>query len=162
PLPDRGYAGIISGSGRGDLPGYRIHSVFYCWVTILDEAEQDFYPERGFGRAAMSGPAVIAAVLLAVMLFLILRSWRKGRSSPSPRLEHEKASVLPAPAPPAESFTQTLNRLSSQLAPLAEKTAHPRELTELPEFQIVVDAFRRPQVSLALLRQYMFGDNWPL
>jgi len=110
----------------------------------------------------MSGPAVIAAVFLVAMLFLVFRSWRRGRSSPPPHSEQDKVSVVPASVAPVESFTQTLNRLSNELAPVAEKTAHPRELTELPEFQRVVDAFRGPQASLVLLRQYIFGDNWPL
>src|SRR5215470_10256510 len=99
----------------------------------------------------MSGPASVAAVFLPVMVFLVLRGWRRGRSSPPPHIEQNKASVVPAPVAPIESFTRTLNRLSDQLAPLAEKTAHPRELTELPEFQRVVDAFRGPQASLVLL-----------
>ena len=107
--------------------------------------------------------AVISAiVILAVILFAIWRRRDERQSSRPPTVVQEEKPVAPPPAVPVESFTQRLNRLSNALAPLADQTAHPRELTELPEFRRAVDAFRDSQVPLALLRQYIFGDNWPL
>jgi len=105
---------------------------------------------------------VVAAVLAAAILFFVWRR-RRGRESlpPPDAVEEETAAPVQAVVPP-ESFTVTLNRLSAALAPLAEKTAHPHELTDMPEFQRAVDAFRGPQGTLAVLRQYVFGDNWPL
>jgi len=61
-----------------------------------------------------------------------------------------------------ESLLATLQRLSDTLAPLAEKTAHPHELAELPEFKAVVDALLRPDATLDVLHRYACGGNWPL
>lgn len=105
---------------------------------------------------------VSAVIILAVILFSIWRRRQDRESFRPPTVRQDEKPVVPPPAIPVESFTQRLNRLSNALVPLADKTAHPRELTELPEFQRVVDTFRGSQASLALLRQYIFGDNWPL
>ncbi len=104
---------------------------------------------------------IVVAVVSAAILLFIWRRWGERLKSWLPDDQQEDSHPR-NPAGHCESLTQTLNRLSSALAPLAEKTAHPRELTELPEFQSVVAAVRGPQVSPVLLRQYIFGDNWPL
>ena len=109
--------------------------------------------------------AVVVAAASAAILFFIWRRVRRRRVAP-PLVAKEAATPAPSPMPaqrivPPESFAVTLNRLSEALAPLAEKTAHPRELVDMAEFQRVVDAFCG-HGSLATLRQYVFGDNWPL
>jgi hypothetical protein len=75
------------------------------------------------------------------------------------------AAPTPAdPAPPAPSgkIADILPALSRALSPLAEEVSHPRELRNMSEFQAVVAAFRRPDATLEVLKQYATGGNWPL
>jgi ATP-dependent Clp protease ATP-binding subunit ClpC len=72
----------------------------------------------------------------------------------------------PAPhagsAPVPDTIAAILPPLAKTLSPLAEEVSHPRELLDMPEFQAVVEAFRRPDATMALLSQYALGANWPL
>lgn len=72
----------------------------------------------------------------------------------------------PAASPTAtqspETLATALSTIGKTLSPLAEEISHPGLLPDMPEFQAAVTAFRRPEATLELLRQYAFGDNWPL
>lgn len=69
------------------------------------------------------------------------------------------ATAVDAAAP--DHLTAILPALNKTLSPLAEEIDHPRVLPDMPEFQAVVAAFRRPDASFALLSQYALGSNWP-
>lgn len=113
-------------------------------------------------------PLIVFLTLLAAIL--IARSWRhRARAVPTPTTdatdgkEEQRNEAGPPLAPTAlEPLAAVLRRLGSALEPRAEKSAHPREMIDWPEFEAVVDAFRRPDVSLATLRRYACGANWPL
>ena len=102
---------------------------------------------------------------LALVVAVLVSLWLRGRGlwfkQPTP--SEELAPPPPStPVPPDESLAITLHRVSERLDPLAEKSAHPRDMTEWPVFQEAVDAFSRPEVSIEVLRQYIFGANWAL
>jgi hypothetical protein len=59
----------------------------------------------------------------------------------------------PAPhagsAPVPDTIAAILPPLAKTLSPLAEEVSHPRELLDMREFQAVVEAFRRPDATMA-------------
>jgi ATP-dependent Clp protease ATP-binding subunit ClpC len=69
----------------------------------------------------------------------------------------------PAPTQPGEPETlaRLLPSLNKALSPLAEDVGHPGELLDMPEFQAVLAAFRRPDATLEFLGQQAQGANWP-
>ena len=69
-------------------------------------------------------------------------------------------AAVPAAAA-RDVITVVLQSLNKTLSPLAEDIGHPHELPDMPEFQAVVAAFRRPDATFALLSQYALGQNWP-
>ncbi|MGH7124401.1 MAG: AAA family ATPase [Stellaceae bacterium] len=110
----------------------------------------------------MSWPElVIAAMVLAATFFF---AWRRTKklAALKPGPVPSRTRIAPALPPRDETLVATLQRLSDELAPLAEKTAHPRELAELPQFKVVVATFLRSDVTLDMLHRYACGANWPL
>ena len=105
-------------------------------------------------------PVSVIAIVAGIIAVVLVFAWRENRShigrKPAQR------GIAPPAAPPPDPVLPELQRLSAKLAPLAEKTAHPRELAELPEFKAVVTRFSGPDVPLGLLHQYACGANWPL
>lgn len=83
---------------------------------------------------------------------------RKAATSAPPAPEPEQ----PEAAPALEPLAAAVQRLAGALEPRAEQSAHPREMADWPEFEAVVETFRRPDVPLGTLRQYALGANWPL
>jgi len=111
----------------------------------------------------LSPELVVLAEIVAVALFFF--GWHRWRARKAPpQLSPPTPEPTPEPVPDAEPETLAakLQRLSDKLGPLAEKSAHPRELAEWPEFLAVVEAFSGPDVSVAFLHQYACGANWPL
>ena len=112
---------------------------------------------------------IVFAVAVAVLVAIAFLTWRRNRSPAASKPRPSAISpppTAPPPSPPPQPTDETLlavlQRLSEQLAPLAEKTAHPRELAELPEFKVVVEAFLRADATLEVLHRYACGANWPL
>ncbi len=68
---------------------------------------------------------------------------------------------LPAAAP-ASTLAAAIAPLAKTLSPLADDSSHPGELVDMPEFQAVLAALRRPDATTETLGQYALGDNWPL
>ena len=98
---------------------------------------------------------------------MLFNAWHRSRVRKAPKPAPVALAPPPPPPPPQgqpqpETLVAKLQRLSDRLAPLAEKTAHPRELAELPEFKAVAEVFSGPDISIALLHQYACGGNWPL
>lgn len=62
----------------------------------------------------------------------------------------------------ATALTAQLLPLGRTLSPLAEEVSHPGLLPNMPEFQAVVAAFRRPEATVGLLGDYALGDDWPM
>src|SRR5579883_1057423 len=87
-----------------------------------------------------------------------------GKLATPPTSPVPSSPLIPAsdPAPAPDTLSAVLSTLDKRLSPLAEKVSHPRELLDMPEFQAVVTAFRRPDASMTLLGQYALGANWPL
>lgn len=79
-----------------------------------------------------------------------------------PDLLSEQAQTVSSEAISAPNIASEISSLSAVLAPLAEEIGHPRELLDMPQFQAVLAALRRPDATLALLRGHAFGTNWPL
>lgn len=70
--------------------------------------------------------------------------------------------IEPMAEPPQENVQATIARLAKTLAPQAEEVNDPKELVDIPDFQAVLAVFRRPDVSLELLKAHALGANWPL
>jgi hypothetical protein len=115
---------------------------------------------------ALPGPEIVIAAAILLMGFLVIAWRRRSHTRRVPPAAPKPAPTPPTPLappqPPPETLVTALQRLSDQLEPIAEKTAHPRELAELPEFKAVVDTFQRPDVTLDVLHRYACGANWPL
>jgi ATP-dependent Clp protease ATP-binding subunit ClpC len=92
----------------------------------------------------------------------------KARTALSAETTSAVAPATPAspPAPTGSPATETIvtvvSALAQTLSPLAEEVSHPAVLPDMPEFQGVVAALRRPDATVTLLGQYALGDNWPL
>ncbi len=91
----------------------------------------------------------------------MLRSSSAGAAAPAPPAPVPAPPSKPVQSDPTEDVATVLARLNTVLSPLAEEIGHPRELPDMPEFQAVVAALRRPEASFALLGQYALGANWP-
>ncbi|WP_158554690.1 AAA family ATPase [Methylovirgula sp. 4M-Z18] len=59
-----------------------------------------------------------------------------------------------------DAIAALLPILNKQLAPLEDQIHHPSQLLDMPEFQAVVAAFRRPDATFDLLCQHALGPNW--
>ncbi len=94
------------------------------------------------------------AACLVLVRFKLLPMARSSDADPA-----ASVSALPAAE---DKIADVLPGLSKALSPLAEEISHPRELRDMAEFKAVVAAFRRPDVTLALLKEYATGGNWPL
>ncbi|MBS0222764.1 MAG: AAA family ATPase [Proteobacteria bacterium] len=114
--------------------------------------------------------AGIAACVLLLRYNLVPAARSTGiadaaTQKPPPATE-PSAPLLPIASPEAtqspETLATALATIGKTLSPLAEEISHPGLLPDMPEFQAAVTAFRRPEATLELLRQYAFGDNWPL
>ncbi|GGF24692.1 hypothetical protein GCM10011611_33430 [Aliidongia dinghuensis] len=120
--------------------------------------------------------SIVAGALAGVASCLILLRLKLGSPSrfeigdtaapapePPPQPPVISAQIDTADPPPAPApLAIALPALSRTLSPLAEEVGHPRELLDMPEFQAVVAAFRRPDATVALLSQHALGANWPL
>ncbi len=69
-------------------------------------------------------------------------------------------SPEPEAGPPGDTIAAILPPLIRVLTPLAEEVGHPRELLDMPSFQAVLTAFRRPDATAALIAQHAMGANW--
>ena len=77
------------------------------------------------------------------------------------------ASPAPALAPPAEAaagepLSARLQELESVFSPTTHSAAHPRELSEQPQFLEAVALLKAPGVPLDTVLQYALGANWAL
>jgi ATP-dependent Clp protease ATP-binding subunit ClpC len=102
------------------------------------------------------------AMLFGGVVLAALRRSRRRVPPPAPLIAEPEPVAPPPPPPPPETLPAKLQRLSDVLNPLAEKSAHPREMVDWPEFTAAVAAFAAPEVPLATLRQYACGANWPM
>ena len=60
------------------------------------------------------------------------------------------------------SLAARLHELEASFAPFSNSSAHPRELTEHPEFKQAARALADPSVPLDVVLQYAHGANWGL
>ena len=60
------------------------------------------------------------------------------------------------------SLAARLHELEASFAPFSNSSAHPRELTEHPEFKQAARALADPAVPLDVVLQYAHGANWGL
>ncbi|HEX7197982.1 MAG TPA: hypothetical protein VF213_00805, partial [Dongiaceae bacterium] len=75
----------------------------------------------------------IAAVVFVVVTFFL--AWVRRNKERTAHKPGPPPKPAPVPAPvvlPPETFLVRLQRLGGVLAPLAEKSAHPRELAQMP------------------------------
>jgi ATP-dependent Clp protease ATP-binding subunit ClpC len=115
--------------------------------------------------------AGIASCIALLRFNFVQASHTTGTRKATAAPETTAASTPPPPqsptplagsAPVPDTIAAILPQLAKTLSPLAEEVSHPRELLDMPEFQAVVEAFRRPDATMALLGQYALGANWPL
>ena len=121
-------------------------------------------PSKGERGSAVDSSAPLIVVIVAIVVTALLPSLRKIRLT---RKALPVPVPAPAPAPAAEAsrpepLAVALLRIGPKLENIADRSTHPRELTDWPEFKAVVEAFRGPDVTLESLRQYALGANWPL
>jgi ATP-dependent Clp protease ATP-binding subunit ClpC len=88
------------------------------------------------------------------------------RSSPASQ-SHAPSPKGPSSMPgeqtaTAQSLPARLHSLAPQVETFAERSAHPRELVDHDGFRQLVQMLSAKDVSLATLRDYALGDNWPL
>ncbi len=72
------------------------------------------------------------------------------------------SAVAGALAREQESLASRLHKLDAAIAPIASNSAHPRELSELPQFIEAVGILQDAKVPLDVVTQYVFGANWVL
>ncbi len=107
---------------------------------------------------------------LVAARFLRLPSWARALSTApaetagpaSPDGQEVPAAVAAALAQEQESLASRLHKLDGAIAPIASNSAHPRELSELPQFDDAVRLLQDAQVPLDIVTQYVFGANWVL
>lgn len=111
----------------------------------------------------------IVEVLVAVLgvgVFLLFRRYRQRsarRTSGANPAQRELAAPAAVSTTPVQlPLSASLQAISGALTPLAEEVTHPAQLANMPEFQVAVTAFRRPEVTLEGLTDYVLGGNWPL
>ncbi|MDR6293713.1 ATP-dependent Clp protease ATP-binding subunit ClpC [Inquilinus ginsengisoli] len=73
----------------------------------------------------------------------------------------DPADAVAAPGP-ATTAAAILQQLSQGLADKGEEIRNPGELLGIPEFQVALDAMRRPDADFDLLHHHALGPNWPL
>ncbi|HVJ55720.1 MAG TPA: AAA family ATPase [Aliidongia sp.] len=117
----------------------------------------------------LAGGMAGLAACLALLRFNLVPATRSagiGAGSLEPDVLPETPVPSEAPtagaAPAPDMIAAILPPLGKVLAPLAEEVGHPRQLLDMPEFNAVLAAFRRPDATLPLLGQYALGANWPL
>jgi ATP-dependent Clp protease ATP-binding subunit ClpC len=101
---------------------------------------------------------ILFLCLLAGALAWRLAKRRKPAPAPPPPVQTAAAAPPPKPATVAEQ----LQSLSQTLANEAEKTTHPRQLLDFPDFRRAVALMAAPDCDLDLVRQYATGRLWVL
>ena len=94
-------------------------------------------------------------------------AWRKLIEAGETSTAQTPASPVPTLAPPAEAaagepLSARLQELESVFSPTTHSSAHPRELSEQPQFQEAVALLKAPGVPLDTVLQYALGANWAL
>ncbi len=94
-------------------------------------------------------------------------AWRKLIEAGETSTAQTPANPVPALAPPAETaagepLSARLQELESVFSPTTHSSAHPRELSEQPQFQEAVALLKAPGVPLDTVLQYALGANWAL
>jgi ATP-dependent Clp protease ATP-binding subunit ClpC len=82
--------------------------------------------------------------------------------APEPAVQDAAAEAVAAIPVEGESLASRLYKLDSVMAPIAGNSAHPRELSELPEFLEAVRLLQDADVPLETVTQYVLGANWLL
>ena len=72
------------------------------------------------------------------------------------------ADADPVPFDPDRALTDLLQGLSATLDSKAERTAHPREMLDFPEFPSAVGLLADPETDLETVRLYALGRLWTL
>lgn len=72
------------------------------------------------------------------------------------------AGTASAEPPERGALTSRLHELDSVIQPTAGATAHPRELSDVPEFTQAVGLLQDAGVSIETVKQYALGDNFVL
>src|SRR5579863_862081 len=104
-------------------------------------------------------------VFYRIVVRLNLSRPSKKTAAPAPAPEPAPEIVAAEAATPVDEpddIETVVRQLGKTLSPLAEQIDHPRELPGMPEFKAVLAAFRRPDMTFALLAEYALGANWPL
>jgi len=86
-----------------------------------------------------------------------LQKWQTAAANSQPSTP---AAVVALPASPP--LGERLQKLQAVFAPTASNSAHPRELSEQPEFQEAVRLLADPAVPLETVMQYAHGASWAL
>ncbi len=86
----------------------------------------------------------------------------KPPAAPEPAVHDAPADAVPAVPAESELLASRLYKLDSVISPIAGNSAHPRELSELPEFLEAVRLLQDADVSLETVIQYVLGANWIL
>jgi ATP-dependent Clp protease ATP-binding subunit ClpC len=125
--------------------------------------------DRPVSPIEVIGPVIVVIVMVSIGVLSVvgtgsLVTWLRRKPWQKPTQAPIAHPGLPGTigAAPDESPAAKLNRLGDVLGPLGERSAHPRDLLDAPEFRAAVDLFGSSDVPLAMLRQYAFGANWPL
>src|SRR5579862_8434112 len=118
--------------------------------------------EGGFVDSA--GPLISSFLILAIVLAVVVPRLHKLRGKKIAWKTPKKASAPVALASPVapEPLGAVLLRIGPKLEKIAERSSHPREMKDWPEFKAVVEVFAGAGVGVDTLRQYALGDNWPL
>jgi len=94
---------------------------------------------------------VILGLSVAVLLLAVRYANRTKTPAPDP-----------APARPDETPGQALVRLATAIEQFVERSSHPRELYEQPDFLAAAKILGGLDVKSEQLRQYVTGASWPL
>jgi ATP-dependent Clp protease ATP-binding subunit ClpC len=110
-------------------------------------------------------PVVATLAVIAALAYLLIRCRKikpKIIAPPKPRIEAVAAEPSKTETAETPPLAVRLQQLAQVLDGPADATVHPREVVDLPQFQLAVAAFSAPEVPLTTLRQYALGENWPL
>jgi ATP-dependent Clp protease ATP-binding subunit ClpC len=109
----------------------------------------------------MDWPILLLSFLVAAVIVGYQLRFQKGlfkKPAPPPAA----AKISPADSKPAETPHEEIYRYAAAIEQFVEKSAHPRELLEQPDFLAAAAMLGGKHSSFDLACQYAVGGSWPL
>lgn len=103
--------------------------------------------------------------MAALAGWAVYRRFRDKLASSTPTSEAEPQAVAASDAiafEPDQALTDRLQGLASTLESKSERTVHPREMLDFPEFRLAVGLLADPETDLETVRLYAQGRMWTL